>query len=172
MLFFSSHKTTLCLSITACPSKSPPRELQSPPTFTGHAVLAGAEENQQRQLGADEAFAGPRRRGKNQVGHGVWRRVDPPQAGAAQALPTCDGLQTLQPDGATHTQLETHTHTHRQLETHTHTHTETHTKLETHINIDTHAHTQTHTQLETHTHTQRHTIRNTHIIRNTHTYKY
>lgn len=60
-------------------------------------MLAGAEENQQGQLGADEAFAGARRRGENQVGHGVWRGVYPPQAGAAQALPTRDGLQTLQP---------------------------------------------------------------------------
>lgn len=68
------------------------------PTFTGHAVLAGAEENQQSQLGADEAFTGPRRCGKNQVGHGVGRRVDPPQTGAAQTLSTCDGLQTLQPE--------------------------------------------------------------------------
>lgn len=67
------------------------------PTFTGHAVLAGAEENQQGQLGADEAFAGAWRRGENQVGHGVGRGVDPPEAGAAQALPTRDGLQTLQP---------------------------------------------------------------------------
>ncbi len=75
-----------------------------PPTFTGHAVLAGAEENQQSQLGADEAFTGTRRCGKNQVGHGVGRGVDPPQAGAAQTLPTCDGLQTLQPEGQ-HTAL-------------------------------------------------------------------
>lgn len=65
--------------------------------FTGHTVLAGAEQNQQSQLGADEAFAGPGRCGKNQVGHGVGSRVDPPQVGAAQALTTCDGLQTLQP---------------------------------------------------------------------------
>lgn len=61
-------------------------------------MLAGAEENQQSQLRADEAFAGARRCGKNQVGHGIGRRVDPPHAGAAQALSTCDGLQTLQPD--------------------------------------------------------------------------
>lgn len=61
-------------------------------------MLAGAEENEQSQLGADEAFAGPRRCRKNQVGHGVGRSVDPPQAGAAQALSTCDGLQTLQPE--------------------------------------------------------------------------
>lgn len=65
--------------------------------FTGHAVLAWAEENQQSQLGADEAFTGTRRCGKNQVGHGIGCSVDPPQAGAAQALSTCDGLQTLQP---------------------------------------------------------------------------
>lgn len=69
-------------------------------------MLAGAEENQQGQLGADEAFAGARRRGENQVGHGVGRGVDPPQAGAAQALPARDGLQTLQPR-AQHTQLVT-----------------------------------------------------------------
>ena len=61
-------------------------------------MLAGAEKNQKSQLGADEAFTGPGRRGKNQVGHGVGCGVDPPQAGTAQALPTCDGLQTLQPD--------------------------------------------------------------------------
>ena len=71
-------------------------------------MLAGAEENQQRQLGADEAFTGPRQVGKNQVGHGVGRGVDPPQAGAAQTLPTCDGLQTLQPDRQ-HTAITTHT---------------------------------------------------------------
>lgn len=71
--------------------------VEPPPTFTGHTVLAGAEENQQCQLGADEAFAGPWRCGKNQVGHGVGRRVDPPEAGAAQALSARDGLQTLQP---------------------------------------------------------------------------
>lgn len=65
--------------------------------FTGHAVLTGAEEDQQRQLGADEAFAGSRRRGQHQIGHGVGRRVDPSHAAAAQALPTCDGLQPLQP---------------------------------------------------------------------------
>lgn len=61
-------------------------------------MLAGTEEDQQRQLGADEAFAGSRRRGQHQVGHGVGRGVDPPQAGATQALPTRDGLQALQPD--------------------------------------------------------------------------
>lgn len=61
-------------------------------------MLAGAEENQQSQLGADEALAGPWRCRKNEVGHGVGRSVDPPQAGAAQTLSTSDGLQTLQPD--------------------------------------------------------------------------
>lgn len=61
-------------------------------------MLAGAEENKQSQLRTDEAFNGARGCGKNQVGHGVGRSVDPPQAGAAQALSTCDGLQTLQPD--------------------------------------------------------------------------
>lgn len=65
-------------------------------------MLAGAEQNQQSQLGADEAFTESRRCGKNQVGHGVGRSVDPPQAGAAQTLSTCDGLQTVQSD--THTQ--------------------------------------------------------------------
>lgn len=60
-------------------------------------MLAGAEEDQESQLGADEAFAGPGRCGKNQVGHGIGGGVDPPQAGAAQALPTRDGLQALQP---------------------------------------------------------------------------
>lgn len=61
-------------------------------------MLAGTEENQQSQLGADEAFAGSRQCWQDQVGHGVGRGVDPPQAGAAQALSTCDGLQALQPD--------------------------------------------------------------------------
>lgn len=61
-------------------------------------MLAGTEENQQSQLGANEAFAGPRRCWQDQVGHGVGRGVHPPQAGAAQALPTRDGLQALQPD--------------------------------------------------------------------------
>lgn len=61
-------------------------------------MLAGTEENQQSQLGADEAFTGPRRRGKNQVGHGVGGSVDPPQTGTAQTLSACDGLQTLQPE--------------------------------------------------------------------------
>lgn len=65
-------------------------------------MLAGREENQQSQLRADEAFAGSRWRGQDQVGHGVGRGVDPPQAGAAQALSTCDGLQALQPDGTQH----------------------------------------------------------------------
>lgn len=75
-------------------------------TFTGHTVLAGAEKNQQSQLRADEAFTGPRRRGKNQVGHGVGRCVDPSQTGTAQALSTCDGLQPLQPDRQ-HTAIST-----------------------------------------------------------------
>lgn len=61
-------------------------------------MLARTEENQQSQLGADEAFAGSRQCWQDQVGHGVGRGVDPPQAGAAQALSTCDGLQALQPD--------------------------------------------------------------------------
>lgn len=61
-------------------------------------MLAGTEENQQSQLGANEAFAGPRQCWQGQVGHGVGRGVDPPQAGAAQALSTRDGLQALQPD--------------------------------------------------------------------------
>lgn len=61
-------------------------------------MLAGTEENQQSQLGADEAFAGSRRCWQDQVGHGVGRGVDPPQAGAAQALAARDGLQALQPD--------------------------------------------------------------------------
>lgn len=61
-------------------------------------MLAGAEEDQQSQLGADEALAGSRGCRQDQVGHGVGRGVDPPQAGAAQALSTCDGLQALQPD--------------------------------------------------------------------------
>lgn len=61
-------------------------------------MLAGAEEDQQGQLGADQAFAGARRRWQDQVGHGVGRGVDPPQAGAAQALTARDGLQALQPD--------------------------------------------------------------------------
>ena len=61
-------------------------------------MLAGAEENQQSQLRADEAFTGTWRCGKNQVGHGVGGSVDPPQTGTAQALSTCDGLQTLQPE--------------------------------------------------------------------------
>lgn len=78
-------------------------------TFTGHTVLAGGEQNQERQLGADEAFAGPGRRGKNQVGHGVGGGVDPPQAGAAQALPTRDGLQTLQPGKQLSLRKERHT---------------------------------------------------------------
>lgn len=72
---------------------------QSPPlTFTGNTVLAGAEKNEQSQLRADEAFTGPRRCRKDQVGHGVGCSVDTPQAGTAQALSTCDGLQTLQPE--------------------------------------------------------------------------
>lgn len=66
-------------------------------TLAGHAVLAGAEEDEQSQLGADEAFAGPRWCRKDQIGHGVGRRVDPPQAGAADPLSTRDGLQALQP---------------------------------------------------------------------------
>lgn len=65
--------------------------------FTGHAVLAGAEQNQQSELRTDEAFTGTRRCGKNQVGHGVGCRVDPPQARTAQALTASDGLQALQP---------------------------------------------------------------------------
>lgn len=69
-----------------------------PPTFAGHTVLAGTEEDQQSQLGADEAFTGSRRCWQNQVGHGVGCGVDPPQAGAVQTLSTCDGLQALQPD--------------------------------------------------------------------------
>lgn len=60
-------------------------------------MLAGAEQNQQSELGADEAFTGPRWRGKNQVGHSVGGGVDSPQAGTAQALSTCDCLKTLQP---------------------------------------------------------------------------
>lgn len=63
-------------------------------------MLAGAEEDQQGQFGADEAFAGARRRGEDQVGHGVGGGVDPPQAGAAQALPTRDGLEPLQPSAS------------------------------------------------------------------------
>lgn len=55
-----------------------------PSTFAGNNVLAGAEEDEQGQLGADEALAGPRQGGHGQVGHGVGRCVDPPQAGAAQ----------------------------------------------------------------------------------------
>lgn len=61
-------------------------------------MLAGTEEDQQSQLGADEAFAGARRCWQDQVGHGIGRGVDPPQAGAAQALSTGDGLQALQPN--------------------------------------------------------------------------
>lgn len=72
----------------------------APLTFTGHAVLAGAEEDQQGQFGADEAFAGARWRGEDQVRHGVGGGVDPPHAGAAQALPTRDGLEPLQPNGS------------------------------------------------------------------------
>lgn len=95
----------------------PPTPLP-PLTFTGHAVLAGAEENQQSQLGANEAFAGAQRCGKNQVGHGVGRSVDPPQAGAAQALSTCDGLQPLQPD-IQHTALTLHRTVRAAIHTHT-----------------------------------------------------
>lgn len=65
-------------------------------------MLAGAEQDQQGQLGADEAFAGSRGRGQNQVGHGVGRGVDPAQAGAAQALAAGDGLQPLQPETQRH----------------------------------------------------------------------
>ena len=60
-------------------------------------MLARAEEDEQGQLRADEALAGPGGRGQDQVGHGVGRRVDSPQAGAAQALAARDGLETLQP---------------------------------------------------------------------------
>lgn len=51
-------------------------------TFTGHTVLAGTEENEKSQLGADEAFAWPGRCRKDQVGHSVGCSVDTPQAGA------------------------------------------------------------------------------------------
>lgn len=63
-------------------------------------MLAGAEEDQQGQFGADEAFAWARRCGEDQVGHGVGGSVDPPHTGAAQALPTGDGLEPLQPSGS------------------------------------------------------------------------
>lgn len=88
----------VCLHKSSQLRQSPLLTLQSPHTFTGYTVLAGAEENQQSQLRADEAFTGPWRCGKNQVGHSVGCGVDPTQAGAAQALSTCDGLQTLQPE--------------------------------------------------------------------------
>ena len=92
------------------------------PTFAGHAVLAGAEEDEQGQLRADEALAGPRGRGQHQVGHGVGRGVDPPQAGAAQALTARDGLQSLQPaHRGPSAHRETHV-THEETHTHTHTH--------------------------------------------------
>ena len=68
-------------------------------TFAGDTVLAGAEENEQGQLRADEALAGPWRGGHGQVGHGVGCGVDPPQTATAQALATRYGLQPLQPGG-------------------------------------------------------------------------
>ena len=70
-----------------------------PSTFAGNNVLAGAEEDEQRQLGADETLAGPRQDGHGQVSHGIGRGVDPPQAGAAQWRAARDGLQPLQPGG-------------------------------------------------------------------------
>lgn len=117
-MYVEAHQTKSCYKIFSlyfhCPtsimivlSEQPPPHTLPPLTFTGHAVLAGAEENQQSQLGADETFAGAQRCGKNQVGHGVGCSVDPPQASTAQALSTCDGLQTLQPD-IQHTALTLH----------------------------------------------------------------
>ena len=95
------------------------------PTFAGHTVLAGAEEDEQGQLRADEALAGPRGRGQHQVGHCVGRGVHPPQAGAAQALTARDGLQALQPaHRGPSAHRETHV-THEETPTNTHTHTHT-----------------------------------------------
>lgn len=71
-------------------------------TLAGDAVLAGREQHQQRELGADEALAGARHAGHGQVGHGVGRSVYPPETAAASARATRDGLK---PE---------HTHTSRQ----------------------------------------------------------
>lgn len=70
-------------------------------TFAGDTVLAWGEEHKQSELGADEALAGAWSAGHDQVGHGVWCGVNPPQTAASTATrPTRTGLQS-----------DTHTHT-------------------------------------------------------------